>query len=977
MYKLISSFQRHLIVLGCILPPLMGMSQGWQRFMGGTGDQRAFSVHLTPDGGLAVLGSSTDTTAGPSDWYFFQTDSSGNLTMERSWGGPDTAEYGVSFMQVDSQYLILGNANLMEDFPNSSQAKNSIVWNSIDGQGNIVETGREDSNMRIAFGSIPFEGGHLIVGSNYLVLVDSYYPALYCRFVDSTGALGWNRTIQASEFGESIDAVANAQHEAIILGKIYNSATLYDFMLYKLNSTGGIVNQKALITPLNIKPEVLLETPDTALMVVGAVGNIFVDQDIFLSKIDPISLDTLWWHRIQIPGSQSPHAALALANGNIALVGETIPENSSSRDAFLALVDSSGQLLWFKTYGGIKGDIFWDVQAAGDGNGYIIAGQTASFGPPGDGLQAWLLRTDSLGAVWSNRVLGRVVRDAVQNCVVDASEVPLANWLVTASGELGALYTLSDSMGQYSMDIDTGTWFISSLPPSGYWNPCEDSVEVYLGQFGTSTAVDFPTQVLYDCPLLDVDLTTPYLRRCFENPNYVHYFNYGTSTAPDALVSIELDPYLSITGSTLPYTQTGNTLYFAVGSVPWLTGGSFSFTTLVDCDSTILGQVHCMEAHISPDSICQQFSPDWDGSNLEVSGYCAGDSVVFVVTNTGTGMNGPVGYIITEDQIIFRLSTLQLGEGQDTTFVLYPNGSTATIVVNQAPGHPGNSQPILVIEGCGGGAFSTGFAFQFPQNDGDPSIDIECRPNIGSFDPNDKTGLPLGVSDQGVIAAETKIEYLIRFQNTGTDTAFRVEIRDTLSTILDMASFKAGASSHPYRLNISGNGALSFLFDPIFLPDSLTNWAGSQGFVKFSIAAKKGVAPGAAILNRAAIYFDHNPSIYTNTTLHTIDNPIAFLYTQTTQEPGATLADLARLKVAPNPTIGRIWLKLQQPFKSGGLHVEVHNVLGKKCLSTVKWPNPASQILELNLCDLPAGIYFSLVRDARGTVVARERVIKL
>ncbi len=305
----------------------------------------------------------------------------------------------------------------------------------------------------------------------------------------------------------------------------------------------------------------------------------------------------------------------------------------------------------------------------------------------------------------------------------------------------------------------------------------------------------------------------------------MRYYNYGTSTATEVLISIVLDPYLSITGSSLPYTQSGDTLLFSVGTVPWLTGGNFQFSTFLSCDSTVLGQMHCTEAHIYPDSLCYTFDPDWDGSHLDVDGYCAGDSVVLTVTNTGFGMQEPVSYIITEDQIIFKISALQLATNQDTTFVLYPNGATVTIVVTQSPGHPGNSQPMLVVEGCGGGAFNTGYAFQFPQNDGDPAVDIECRPNIGSFDPNDKTGLPLGVSAAGIIAPGTKLEYLIRFQNTGTDTAFRVEIRDTLSKLLDFGNFPGRCKQSSLSTGNQQHGRVEFHFSP----DCIARFGGKLG----------------------------------------------------------------------------------------------------------------------------------------------------
>lgn len=57
-------------------------------------------------------------------------------------------------------------------------------------------------------------------------------------------------------------------------------------------------------------------------------------------------------------------------------------------------------------------------------------------------------------------------------------------------------------------------------------------------------------------------------------------------------------------------------------------------------------------------------------------------------------------------------------------------------------------------------------------------------------------GMPL----TNKITSDQDIEYLIRFQNTGTDTAFKVVIRDQLDKNLDWNSFEVLSSSHPYSL---------------------------------------------------------------------------------------------------------------------------------------------------------------------------------
>ena len=140
-----------------------------------------------------------------------------------------------------------------------------------------------------------------------------------------------------------------------------------------------------------------------------------------------------------------------------------------------------------------------------------------------------------------------------------------------------------------------------------------------------------------------------------------------------------------------------------------------------------------------------------------------------------------------------------------------------------------------------------------------------------AYDPNDKQVFPPGSDSLNFIAKDQELEYLIRFQNTGTDTAFHVILVDELSELLDLATFRPIASSHPMSVNLDGNGVLELSFLNILLPDSGANYTKSQGFAKFSISPKEGLDPFTEILNTAGIYFDFNPPIITNTVRSTIE----------------------------------------------------------------------------------------------------------
>jgi uncharacterized repeat protein (TIGR01451 family) len=130
---------------------------------------------------------------------------------------------------------------------------------------------------------------------------------------------------------------------------------------------------------------------------------------------------------------------------------------------------------------------------------------------------------------------------------------------------------------------------------------------------------------------------------------------------------------------------------------------------------------------------------------------------------------------------------------------------------------------------------------------------------VGSYDPNDKT-----VSPSGRIPFFTnELDYQIRFQNTGTDTAFKVVVVDTLPPNLDILTMKTVSASHPYAVSLNKNIA-TFTFDSILLVDSVKNEKLSHGFIRFKIGLIKGLKVGDSIANKAAIYFDFNKPIITN-----------------------------------------------------------------------------------------------------------------
>lgn len=548
-------------------------------------------------------------------------------------------------------------------------------------------------------------------------------------------------------------------------------------------------------------------------------------------------------------------------------------------------------------------------------------------------------------------ISGNVIRDTSANCVADAGEPGLGGWLVQAISATDTAFGITNQQGEFFIGVPLGTYTVTAILPNSLWELCPAGSSVNVTVPGdTFPAGDIPVKKLYDCPALSVSIGTNQLRRCFSNNYYfVEYCNEGTDLAEDAYILVSLDAFLSPIGATLPYTNVGNNvLRFDVGDLDPGECGTFSIQVQVSCNA-VLGQTHCTEAHIYPDSICVPGDPGWSGASLKLSSVCDADSVHFTVKNIGQGdMTGTVDYVIIEDAVMLMLAPLQaLGAGDSTTLSFPANGSTWRLEVDQVAFHPGNSQPSLSVEGCSTNAsFSTGFVTQFAANDADPWIDIDCTANIGSYDPNDKQGFPVGYGAQHYIRPGTELEYLIRFQNTGTDTAFTVRVVDTLSAWLDPASVRPGASSHAYQFNLTGPGIIEFLFENILLPDSNVNEPASNGFVKFSIRHDADAPLETVIENSAAIYFDFNEPVITNTTFHRLGENFV-LRAWNPRVPGASV------KVAPNPFDDEAILQVEGLQTGQSLRLQVFDLRG----TLTGEMESSDAVFRLKRGDWPAGVY--------------------
>lgn len=226
----------------------------------------------------------------------------------------------------------------------------------------------------------------------------------------------------------------------------------------------------------------------------------------------------------------------------------------------------------------------------------------------------------------------------------------------------------------------------------------------------------------------------------------------------------------------------------------------------------------------------------------------------------------------------------------------------------------------------------------------------------GPFDPNYIEVTPVGVGAQGYIPmTTTDLYYTINFQNVGNAPAINVKVKNLLDANLDPTSIKILGSSAPVQTNIDGNGMATFMFNHIMLADSTHDEPNSHGFVTYKINLKPSLAAGTQIHNTAAIYFDYNAAVLTNTVLNTLQTAT-----------GVKELNSGSFVVYPNPNNGLVTVSSKDMVSK----VVVVNVLGE----VVKSISTDSKQVILDITDLKSNVYFLQITDAKNQTSIKKIV---
>ncbi|MDX5480449.1 MAG: IPT/TIG domain-containing protein, partial [Hymenobacteraceae bacterium] len=479
-------------------------------------------------------------------------------------------------------------------------------------------------------------------------------------------------------------------------------------------------------------------------------------------------------------------------------------------------------------------------------------------------------------------IQGVVYDDVNNNCMFDEGERTLSGIVVATNP--GPYFAITDKDGSYTLTVTPADYTLHTILPQQDGKTI--TVTCPSPDQGYRVTITDPGQIVqqvnfgnnvYAPPHLSVSVSSTRRRRCFESTTIVRYANSGFATAPDAKVYLQLPKEVGLLSADKPYTRLADGTYeFVVGDLAGGQTGAISIKDIVTCgDESVRGRTVCTRAWITPSNN----APAKPTPTVSITGRCNSETGMarFVIRNTGTAdMETSELYRKYANGELASIEQFRLAAGDSLVFWVPSMGYTWRLEADQPEGNGDNKTASVTIEPCNGtvadSTITSGFVNLMPTDDEEAEVSEECMMITDSYDPNDKLVTPIGRTEEYYTPTNTALKYKIRFQNTGTDVAYRVVVVDTLSEHLDLSTLQVGAASHTSRFEVSGKGkpVLTWTFDNIMLPDSTADEPGSHGYIQFSIKPKADLAEKTAVENFADIFFDFNSPIRTNVTVNRI-----------------------------------------------------------------------------------------------------------
>ena len=261
----------------------------WQKSLGGSGADIAYSVQSTSDGGYLVAGNSISNNGnvtgnhGFTDYWVVKLNSLGDIQLQKTFGGSGFDHAFSIVTTSDGGFVVAGDSNSLDSDVTGNHTSQDFWIVKLDSAANIQwQKSLGGYNADIAYGiQVSTDGGYLVAGKGGstdgdITASHGFSPDYWVVKLDNSGNLQWQKSLGGTNYEQAQTLRATSDGGCVVGGYSYSTDGdvtgnhgNYDYWIVKLDASGNLQWQKSLGTILNDTANSIQTTADGGYVVAG------------------------------------------------------------------------------------------------------------------------------------------------------------------------------------------------------------------------------------------------------------------------------------------------------------------------------------------------------------------------------------------------------------------------------------------------------------------------------------------------------------------------------------------------------------------------------------------------------------------------------------------------------------------------------------------------------------------------------------
>ena len=376
----------------------------WTKNYGGSGTDYMYGstlIQQTTDGGyiMAAMTTSNDgdisENNGDADYWVVKLDEAGNIQWEKSYGGSGYDEPKSIQQTADGGYIVVGYSTSNDGDISENHGGSDYWLVKLDDAGNIEWDksygGSESEDTKVVRQTE--DGGYIIAGGSRstdgdVEGNDGGILGYWIIKVDETGNLEWQQFYGNYLIAFLYDFIFTSDGGYMAVGAGSDTGDTFEFWILKMDETGNLEWEQTFGGGFLDYAESVIETSDGGYLVAGySYSNSIVgndrEADALILKLSQTG-EVEWYKAYGGELYEVFNTVQETPDGGYICLGwsdssdDDVSENYGYGDYWLVRLDVEGNLIWEKSFGGTQYDeSYCDIVITEDG-GYILAGASQS-----------------------------------------------------------------------------------------------------------------------------------------------------------------------------------------------------------------------------------------------------------------------------------------------------------------------------------------------------------------------------------------------------------------------------------------------------------------------------------------------------------------------------------------------------------------------------------------------------------------------